>query len=99
MREAEKREGRGLSEPPLALIQCGILAKSKQPRLFRVQLQPKLPQPCLELLMEPPRIRFLLESHHEIVRETHNDYVAARFPFPPLLDPEVEDVVEVRFPA
>src|SRR5512144_3074149 len=37
----------------------------------------------------------MLEAHHVIVSETHDDQIATRVPPPPLVGPQVEHVVEV----
>ena len=37
----------------------------------------------------------MLEPHHEVVGEAHDDHVAARVPPPPLVGPQVKDVVQV----
>jgi len=36
----------------------------------------------------------MLKAHDEVIREAHDDYLAARVATPPLLDPQIEDVVE-----
>jgi hypothetical protein len=37
----------------------------------------------------------MLETHHEIVSKTRDHNVTARVPSPPLMSPQVEDVVQV----
>jgi hypothetical protein len=37
----------------------------------------------------------MLEARHEIVSEAHKDHVPARVPTPPLVGPQVEDVVQI----
>ena len=66
-----------------------------QPRLLGVQLQAELREPLAQLRQEPLGLRSVLESHDEVVREPHDDHVAARLLLPPPLDPEVEHVVQV----
>ena len=46
--------------------------------------------------METARVCFVLKSEYEIIRVANDDDVAARMSFPPLLDPQIEDVVEVH---
>ena len=45
---------------------------------------------------EPLSVVPILESHHEVVSEPHDDNVAARAPSPPLVSPEVEHVVQIH---
>jgi hypothetical protein len=40
-----------------------------------------------------PRVRLVLEAHHEVVGIAHDDDVPVRVTLPPLMDPEVEYVV------
>ena len=44
---------------------------------------------------EPLRVIPVLETHHEVIGETHDHDITARPPGPPLVRPEVEDVVQV----
>src|ERR1035441_9802149 len=40
----------------------------------------------------------MLKAHHEVVSEPHDDNVTARVPSPPLVSPQVQDVVRVDVP-
>jgi hypothetical protein len=45
--------------------------------------------------VKPLSVLPVLESHHAIVSETHGHNLTARVPTPPLLGPQVEDVVRI----
>jgi hypothetical protein len=96
MREAQEVEALRLSLTPLLSVGRCIAPKLEDAGLVGVQLQRELPQPLAELSQEPFGVRALLESNSEIIGKTRNDNTAARVPMPPLLDPQVEDVVEVE---
>src|ERR1035438_2562417 len=91
VRKAEKVEG---SRPvPFDLAApFGRSAKANQPSLVRVQFQGELPHSLAEVLQELLRLPLVLESHQHVIGITHDDDVAARFVFAPLLDPQVEGV-------
>jgi hypothetical protein len=36
----------------------------------------------------------MLEAHHKVVSETHDHNITVRVPAPPLVTPQVKDVVE-----
>ena len=44
---------------------------------------------------EPLRVIPVLEPHHEVISPAHDDHITARVPSPPLVSPEVEDIVQV----
>ena len=64
-------------------------------RLVGMQLQSKLREPSAKLRQEPHGVGAVLGSNDEVVGVAHDDDVAVRLPLPPLLDPKVEDVVQV----
>ena len=63
----------------------GEAPKLDQPRLSRLQLQTELREPLAKLRPEPLGIVPMLKSHHEVVRETRHDDIAARVPGTPLV--------------
>jgi hypothetical protein len=71
-------------------------AEGNQSRLVRMQLQTELREPLAQLGPEPFGLMSMLEAHDEAIGETDHDDVAAGLPFPPSLDPEVEDVMEIE---
>ena len=95
--EREPQEGEGLrfaqTTPPASLRRKA--AELQQAGLFPVQLEPELLKPRSHRIPEAPRIGLVLEAGHDIVRVADEDHVAGRLSPPPLLGPEVEDVVQV----
>jgi len=67
-----------------------------QPGFVGMQFQPELRKSLSKVGQEPLCVILILEASGEIVREAHDDHVAARVAFPPPLDPQVEDVVQVH---
>ena len=94
MGEAEK--GEGFRTPLAALLtsQGRKSAELDQPRLVLMERQAKLGQPVLEVSQHPPRIRRFLKAHHEVVSIAHDRHPTGRMPPPPLVDPEIEHVVQ-----
>ena len=93
--EPQEREGlRPAKSAPLSPSRR-IAAELQQARLLPVQFEPKLLEPRSHRIPETPRIGCMLEAHHDVVGVAHDDHVAGGFPPPPLLGPEVEDVVQV----
>src|SRR5439155_17088050 len=70
-------------------------AKLKQPRLLGMQFQAKLQEALLQFHQESLGIRAMLESYNEVICETHYDYVAVCPLLPPLLNPQIEHIVEI----
>jgi hypothetical protein len=95
MRKAKKVERVWLSFASFKTLLLGKPAETKQPRLLGVQSETELLKSLLEGNPKLDCISLVLETHHEIVRETHDNYFTGRFLFPPALDPQVEHVVEV----
>src|SRR2546425_2531991 len=63
-------------------------------RLVPVECQLELPQPLPERHQHLPCVRLALKAHHEVVRVAHEtDSPVPRLP-PPLLDPQVERVMQ-----
>ena len=95
MREAQKPQRLRLAETPLLTLLGGEPPKPDQSRLLGVQLQAELREPVAKIRPEPLGVVPMLESHHEVVSKTRDDDVTARVPAPPLVSPQVEDVVQV----
>src|SRR3954447_11353878 len=70
-------------------------AKLNQPRFLGMQLQAELPETLLQFSQASLRVRAMLESHNEVIDVAHHDYLAIRPLLPPLLNPQVEHVVEI----
>ena len=85
----------GFPCPQFDAIRRSMTAEPNQSRLFGVHLQPKALEASLEGGPEAGRVGLVLEPQHEVVRVAHDDHLAASDALPPLLYPEVEDVVKV----
>jgi len=94
VREAEKAERLRLAEPARLAIPRGEPPEFDQPRLLGIQFQVELREPAAKISPEPLGVLPMLEPHHEVISETRDHDVAVRVPSPPLVGPEVEDVVE-----
>lgn len=96
MREAEKVEGLGLPVATTPSVAVRKAAELDQARLVGMQLQTKLSKSLAQCDQELLGLGSMLKAHNEIIRKAHHDHVAVR-PLPtPLLDPEVEHVVQVE---
>src|SRR3954447_24088840 len=98
VREAEKPERLRLAEPPCRAIPSGVPSELDQPCLVGVELQTELREPVPKLDREPLRVFTILKSHHEVISEAHDHDVTVRVPRPPLVSPQVQDVVGVDVP-
>ena len=74
----------------------GEPAELDQARLLGVELQAELRERVAEVCPEPQRIAPVLESHHEVIGETHDQDLAARVPTSPLVSLQIKDVVQVH---
>ena len=61
-----------------------------------MQFQTELREPLAKIVQELLGVTSMLEPDDEVIGEPRDDHVAAGVPFPPLLDPPVEDVVQVH---
>jgi hypothetical protein len=95
MRETQEVE---CLRPTLATpdpVHSRVRPKLDQPRLFRMQRQTELLESLLEFSQTPLRRRFVLESDHEVIRPSHDDYIAAdALRLSPVFDPKVENVMK-----
>ena len=82
------------SPRPLSIL-GGEPPELDEPRLLGMQFQPELRESLAQLGEEPLGVTLVLEANDEVVSEPHDDHVTVRVPLPPLLDPQVEDVVQV----
>jgi hypothetical protein len=72
-----------------------IPAKLDQSRFIRMQSQPELCQTLLQICQKRPRRCLLLEAHHTIIGVTKHDDLSSPWLFPPVLNPEIEGVVQI----
>jgi len=70
--------------------------KEYAPSFLLGQLQPELRKPLPHFLLEMVHILSELETHYEIVSETHEIRLASTLRFDLLLKPQVENKVEVK---
>jgi hypothetical protein len=95
VRESQKIEGLGFalpSPPPVTLRES---PKLDQPRFLRVQFQPELLHPLPQLLQEHFRVLPVLETQHSIIGVANHNHVPSRCLPPPLVHPEIEDIMQV----
>src|SRR6266542_5274856 len=95
VREAQEPERLRLAESPLLSSLGGEPAELDQARLLGGQLQVELRKPAAKLGEEPLGVITMLEADDVVVGETHDDHIAVRIPPPPLVGPQVEDVMEI----
>src|SRR5579885_360664 len=95
MREAEKVERLRFSLSASLPVADRKWTKLQQPRLLGMQFELELTESLLKLRPEPLGIRPDLKAQHDIVRESHDDHVAARSLPTPRLDPQVKNIMEV----
>jgi hypothetical protein len=93
VRETKKIERLGPTKPTRRPPSGSMPPEFDQPRLIRVQLQIELREPLPKVDKKPLRISLMLETHNEIITETHNDHITMRIPTSPPVSPQVEDIV------
>jgi hypothetical protein len=59
-----------------------------------MKTQTELTQPGGEISPQPPGILFILEADHKVIAVSHKDNAASGLRLPPLLDPEIEHIVQ-----
>ena len=95
MRKAEKVERlRFPFSTPLPLVDR-IRTELQQSRFLGMQFQVELPHSFRKFRPKLIGIRFALKSNHDVVRESHHDYIAVRPLLTPCLDPQVEYVMKI----
>jgi hypothetical protein len=100
-RPADKRKPQKIERLRLTLTTVGAVVGGEppeldQPRLIRVQLQPKLRHTPTKIDKEPLRIRPVLEAADKIIREAHDDHLTASVMPPPPIGPQIKNVVQVH---
>ena len=73
-------------------------SKFDQSSLVLVQFQLKLRETPVEFFQAGDRFAVVLTANHKVVCIAHQHYVAATL-FPPPLDPQVENIVQVKCAA
>ena len=97
MRETQKIKGlRSTQTSALAIALCEP-SKLDEPGLVGMYLQIEASKPLLYGIKEALRLPLVLKPHYEIIGVPHDDRVAFRFVFAPLLlEPQVKDVMQVN---
>src|SRR5690349_16240454 len=98
MREPKELKRLRLAEPTRRAIPASMPPELDQPRLLSVQLQTEFREPVAKVSPEPFSVFPMLKSHHEVIGEAHDHNVPMRVPSPPLVSPQVQDVVRVDVP-
>ena len=94
MRESQEVECfRSPLMTPLAVIDREW-TEFHEPRLFRVQRQTELSESLLEFSQTPFRFGLVLKSNHEVIRPPDDDHIALSLRTPPMVDPQIEDVMQ-----
>jgi hypothetical protein len=60
-----------------------------------VKFQSKSAQPLLKLAPQPLPVLPSLESNHEVIGKPHHNHIPTRFASPPLLNPQIEHIVQI----
>jgi hypothetical protein len=94
MRKAQEVEGpRSPLIAPLSVLNRKRTELQK-PRLLRIERQAKLCESLLQLSQAALRLHLALQPDHEVVRPSDDDHVALSLRPPPVLDPQIQDVVK-----
>jgi len=80
------------TRPP---VSGGVPSELDQACLLGVQLQRELREALAQVGQEPLGVLTMLEAHNEVVRPAHDDHVTMSVAAPPLLGPQVKNVVKV----
>ena len=96
VREAEEGEGLRFAKPPRLAVARRETPELDDPGLLRMQFQSELLQSLSKLVQKPLSIGAMLEAHHGVVSITHDDDLADIVLPPPVLDPQVVDVVQIN---
>src|SRR5882762_2557594 len=79
---------------PLPLVDR-VRTKLQKSRLLGMQFQVELPHSFRKFRSELIGIRFAVESHHDVIREAHDDDITVCPLLTPRLDPQVEYVMKI----
>ncbi len=71
-------------------------SKLNDPSLVGMKLQRELQQPFAKLSQEPLGVPAILEANHKVISKARDDDITPRMPSSPLLNPEIEGVVQVE---
>jgi hypothetical protein len=85
----------GFPSPRLCRWSIAYGPNSQKSRLLGKQFQVELPHSFRKFRPKLIGIRFAVEAHHYVVRESHHDEIAVRSFLTPRLDPQVEYVMKI----
>jgi hypothetical protein len=91
----ESKSLRLILTPPLALVRR-TASELDQLGLFRVQRQRKLREPQAHVLQKLFGLCLMLKTQHTVIGKPGDDHIAGGVALPPLLRPEIENVVQVN---
>src|SRR3954452_3194019 len=94
MREPQEGERRTTPLPAALSGQAREPAEFDQTGLFFVEHEVKLAHAPTKGLRHRTSIAGMLEAHHEVVGVAHDDHSTPCVPPPPLMDPQVQYVVQ-----
>src|SRR5277367_568976 len=95
MREAKEGERFRLPFSALFPVFGREPTELQKARLVGMQFKLELPKPLGEFHPESLGIRFNLESNHDVVRVSHDDYIAVCSRTTPHMNPQIENVMEI----
>src|SRR5450830_1791336 len=95
VRKSKEVERFRLTLSPTFAIGCGKSTKLDQPRLCRIQGQPKFRQPFFHCCQKPSGCFFTLESEHTVISVAHDNHISPCISATPLLRPLIESVMQV----
>src|SRR5277367_1451591 len=93
--ESKKVERLRFAETTRPPVLGRMASELDEPCLPRVQRQGKLCQTRPHVLPEPLGVGLMLEANDDVVSVAHHDDVAMGMAFPPLICPQIEDVMQV----
>ena len=94
MREAQEVEGLRASLPGGCSRSGGEPPELDQPGLALMERQAELRQPVLERHEELPRLCLILAADHQVIRIPTDDDLPCCLPPSPLVNPEIDSVME-----
>jgi len=96
VREAKKVKRLRLAETACPSVLRRVASEFNEPRLLRMQRQGERRQTCPHVLQKPLGIGLVLETHDNIVGVAHHDDPSKGMAFPPLVRPQIEDVMQIK---
>ena len=95
MRKSQECEGLRFAQPPPLAVRRRPTAELDEAGLFRIQFERELLQSFTHFREKPLAVGLLLEAGDNVVGVAHDNDVSAGMASPPLLRPQIEDVVQI----